>query len=69
MDLKKFLPPYFREHVPTATDGDEKPAVNKANKSSWMVAWDRSKLWFEYVSCSFCSLVNSGMLWPLPSLV
>lgn len=47
MDLKKFLPPYFREHVPTTTDGEEKPVGNKANReldlSSWLVAWDRCK--------------------------
>ena len=46
MDLKKFLPPYFREHAPATVEDLDKPAGNKGNKrldlSTWLIAWDRS---------------------------
>ena len=45
MDLKKFLPPCFRDHAPSTIDDMDKPAGNKANKrldfGSWLIAWDR----------------------------
>jgi len=45
MDLKKFLPPCFRDHAPSTIDDVDKPAGNKANKrldlGSWLIAWDR----------------------------
>ena len=57
-DLKKFLPPFYADHVPvlletdgsTGVDGEELAKQPKSKRpldlASWQVAWDRFDLFF-----------------------